>query len=78
MLVDRSLRSMAGFTAVFTIVMFIVVFSYLSDFKNRINRHSASVGGKAGESCDVIEKQNVVCTLQYHASMVILFYQRWR
>lgn len=63
MLVDRSLRSMAGFTAVCATVMFIIILSYLPAFANRLNTHSTSVGGRSGESCDVIEKKNVVCAL---------------
>lgn len=60
MLVDRSLRSMAGFTAVCATAMLIIVFSYLSAFVRRLNLHSTSVGGRAGESCATMEKQNVV------------------
>jgi hypothetical protein len=61
MLVDRSLRSMAAFTAICAVAMFIILFSYLPDFAKRLNPHSTSVGGKAGESCSVMERQNVVC-----------------
>lgn len=60
MLVDRSLRSMAGFTALCCVVMFTIVFSYLKDFSNRINFNTTSVGGKDGESCASMERKNVV------------------
>jgi hypothetical protein len=56
MLVDRSLRSMAGFTAVCAVAMLIIIFSYLSAFVKRTNLKSISVGGRAGESCAVMEK----------------------
>ncbi|KAH7399834.1 hypothetical protein BKA64DRAFT_707518 [Cadophora sp. MPI-SDFR-AT-0126] len=63
MLVDRSLRSMAFFTAVCSLVMFIIIFAHLGDFKNRINTHTTSVGGKDGENCTSIEKKNVAIHL---------------
>jgi hypothetical protein len=64
MLVDRSLRSMAGFTAVCAVAMLIIIFSYLSAFVKKTNLKSTSVGGRAGESCAVMEKQNVVRVIQ--------------
>lgn len=63
MLVDRSLRSMAGFTSVCSIAMLIIIFAHLGDFVNRINPHTTSVGGKDGESCSRMERKNVVCFL---------------
>ncbi|KAL2071138.1 hypothetical protein VTL71DRAFT_12373 [Oculimacula yallundae] len=63
MLVDRSLRTMAAFMAVCTFVMFIIIFTHLGDFKNRINTHTTSVGGKDGESCKSVEKKNVAIHL---------------
>ena len=60
MLVDRSLRSMAAFMALCSLVMFIIIFAHIGDFRNRINIHTTSVGGKDGESCKTIERKNVV------------------
>ncbi|KAE9375206.1 hypothetical protein N431DRAFT_402552, partial [Stipitochalara longipes BDJ] len=72
MLVDRSLRSMAGFTAGCAIAMFIIVCSYLSAFAKRPNRRSTSVGGRTGESCDVMEKQNVAIHLLINIAATIV------
>jgi hypothetical protein len=44
--------------------MLIIIFSYLSTFIKRTNMKSTSVGGRAGESCAVMEKQNVVRVIQ--------------
>ncbi len=60
MLSDRSLRSMAVFTALCAIIIFIIVFSYLKDFITRLNKNSTSVGGKDGESCETAETRNLV------------------
>ena len=60
MLVDRSLRSMAAFTAVCAVVMLIILFSYLPAFARRLNRSSTSVGGSEGESCHTMESRNIV------------------
>lgn len=64
MLVDRSLRSMAGFTAICCMAMFIVIFCYLGDFTHRLNKDTTSVGGSSGESCETEEKRNVVRKIQ--------------
>lgn len=61
MLVDRSLRSMAAFTALCAAIMFVIVLSYLKAFKSRVNLDSTSVGGKDGESCETAERRNLVC-----------------
>lgn len=63
MLVDRSLRSMAAFTAVCGLVMWIIIFSYLPAFANRLNLHSTSVGQRDGTSCGTAESRNVVCII---------------
>ena len=63
MLVDRSLRSMAVFTAVCAVIMWIVVFSYLGPFSDRLNPNSTSVGRKDGESCSEAETRNVATHL---------------
>jgi hypothetical protein len=60
MLVDRSLRSMAVFTAICAVIMWIIVFSYLGPFVTRLNHNSTSVGRKHGESCGEAEGRNVV------------------
>lgn len=60
MLVDRSLRTMAGFTSVCAIVMFIIVMAYVPAFSRRTNKSSTSVGGSSGESCDIAEARNTV------------------
>jgi hypothetical protein len=52
---------MASFAAVCTLAIFIVLFSYLPSFAKRLNSHTTSVGGEAGESCAAIERKNVVC-----------------
>ena len=59
MLVDRSLRSMAAFTTICAVIMWIIVFSYLDPFAHRVNRNSTSVGRKNGESCGEAEVRNV-------------------
>jgi len=64
MLVDRSLRSMAGFTALCAVIMFIITMSYIDDFAHRLNLHTTSVGGKDGESCGTMEQRNVVCLIR--------------
>jgi len=60
-LMDRSLRSMASSTAIFAVAMFIILFSYLPDFWKRLNPLPTSMGCKAGESCSIMERQNVEC-----------------
>ncbi|KAM0306157.1 hypothetical protein ACHAO8_010802 [Botrytis cinerea] len=63
MLVDRSLRSMAGFTFLCTIIMFIIMVAYLPAFNSRLNKQSTSVGGKDGESCHSMESRNIAVHL---------------
>lgn len=60
MLVDRSLRSMAGFTFLCALIMFIIMIVYLPAFYDRLNKQSTSVGGKDGESCGSMESRNIV------------------
>ncbi|TVY37706.1 hypothetical protein LOCC1_G007239 [Lachnellula occidentalis] len=62
MLADRSLRSMAAFTAVCAVIMLIITLSYVGDFANRLNLKTTSVGGKDGESCGSMEQKNVLVT----------------
>lgn len=64
MLVDRSLRSMAGFTSVCAIVMLIIVCCYLPAFKKRLNTHSTSVGGKDGENCSTSQSRTIVSAFE--------------
>ncbi|CZR53379.1 uncharacterized protein PAC_03257 [Phialocephala subalpina] len=63
MLSDRSLRSMAGFTLICAVIMFVIIFSYLKDFVGRINKNTTSVGGKDGEKCSTMEARNVAVHL---------------
>ncbi|TVY43133.1 hypothetical protein LSUB1_G001320 [Lachnellula subtilissima] len=63
MLADRSLRSMAAFTAVCAVIMLIITLSYIGDFANRLNLKTTSVGGKDGESCGSMEQKNVAVHL---------------
>lgn len=78
MLVDRSLRSMAVFTATCAVIMFIIIFSYLKDFTTRLNTHTTSVGGSSGESCSEAESRNVVCfnTVRFNMLMSNFMYRR--
>jgi hypothetical protein len=70
MLVDRSLRSMAVFTAGCAVIMFIIVLCYVPAFTRRTNKASTSVGGRSGESCHKAESRNVVRIAQ-HAVLTI-------
>lgn len=54
---------MAAFMALCSLVMFIIIFAHIGDFRNRINIHTTSVGGKDGESCETIERKNVAIHL---------------
>ncbi|TVY17925.1 hypothetical protein LARI1_G005385 [Lachnellula arida] len=63
MLADRSLRSMAAFTAVCAVIMLIITLSYIGDFAHRLNLNTTSVGGKDGESCESMEQKNVAVHL---------------
>ncbi|TVY83717.1 hypothetical protein LSUE1_G002566 [Lachnellula suecica] len=63
MLTDRSLRSMAAFTAMCAFIMLIITCNYIGDFVHRLNLHTTSVGGKDGESCETMEQRNVAVHL---------------
>jgi hypothetical protein len=63
MLVDGSLKSLAAFTAMYAVIMFIIIFSYLKGFMTCLNPHTTSVGGSGGESCSEAETRNVVCLM---------------
>ena len=60
MLVDRTLRTMAGTTTLFALVMLIICFGYIRPFIERVNLNSTSVGGKEGIDCATVERQDVV------------------
>lgn len=60
MLVDRSLRTMAGLTFLSAMIMLIIIVAYLPQFTKRLNKSSTSVGGKDGESCHSMESRNIV------------------
>ncbi|KAM3074282.1 hypothetical protein ACMFMF_006297 [Clarireedia jacksonii] len=63
MLVDRSLRTMAGLTFLSAMIMLIIIIAYLPSFTRRLNKHSTSVGGKEGESCSSMESRNIAVHL---------------
>jgi hypothetical protein len=60
MLVDRTLRTMAGLTFLSAMIMLILVIKYLPAFAHRPNKNSTSVGGKDVEDCESMEKRNTV------------------
>ena len=60
MLVDRSLRSMAGLTSLFALIMVIICIKYLPELLGRHNETSTSVGSNSGVSCERLEGTNVV------------------
>lgn len=47
MLADRSFRTMAAMTTVFSLIMVIICLVNLPDLSRRANKSSTSVGGKA-------------------------------
>ncbi|KAJ8062582.1 hypothetical protein OCU04_009106 [Sclerotinia nivalis] len=63
MLVDRTLRSMAGFTFLCAIIMFMIMIAYLLAFNKGLNKQSTSVGGKDGGSCGRMESKNIAVHL---------------
>ncbi|ESZ95515.1 hypothetical protein SBOR_4100 [Sclerotinia borealis F-4128] len=73
MLVDRSLRSMAGFTFLCAIIMFIIMMVYLPAFYHRLNKNSTSMGGKDGEGCESMERRNIAARffISIAATMVL-------
>ncbi|PQE29641.1 Peptidase C78 ubiquitin fold modifier-specific peptidase 1 2 protein [Rutstroemia sp. NJR-2017a BBW] len=58
MLVDRSLRTMAGLTFLSAMIMFIIIIVYLPAFSHRLNKSSTSVVWKAGILCDALTHIN--------------------
>ena len=60
MLVDRSLRVMAGLTVVFALVLLAVCLYHLKPFLNRLNKNSTSVGWGDGDDCATVENKNIV------------------
>ena len=74
MLVDRSLRSMAALTAFFAIIMISLCCTYMSDFMNRSNLHSTSVGSTNPKSCRSVENTNLVCHKPFSTGCLILHY----
>lgn len=61
MLVDRSLCFMAALTTTFAIIMIALCCTYMSDFINRTNRQSTSVGSRNPQDCRGTGNANVVC-----------------
>ena len=60
MLVDRSLRTMAGTTSLFALIMMIFSIRYFPYFLARKNPDSTSVGSQTGHDCGSLETTNVV------------------
>lgn len=60
MLVDRSLRTMAGLTSMFALIMMILSIRYLPDLLASKNETSTSVGSQTGQDCGSLETTNVV------------------
>ena len=60
MLVDRSLRTMAGLTSMFALIMMILSIRYLPDLIASKNETSTSVGSQTGQDCRSLETTNVV------------------
>ena len=60
MLVDRSLRFMTALTTVFATIMIAICCAYMSDFVNRSNRQSTSVGSRNPQDCTSTGNANVV------------------
>ena len=62
MLVDRSLRFMAALTTIFAIIMIALCCTYMSNFVNRSNRQSTSVGARKPQKCKSAGNASVVCS----------------
>ena len=60
MLVDRSLRTMAGLTSIFALIMMILSIRYLPELIARKNITSSSVGSQTVQDCGSLEATNVV------------------
>ncbi|KAL8795183.1 MAG: hypothetical protein Q9195_002338 [Heterodermia aff. obscurata] len=58
MLVDRSLRSMAGLTSIFALGLMILSITYLPDLLARKSLNSTSVGSRTGQDCGSLETTN--------------------
>ena len=76
MLIDRSLRSMAAFTMICAIVMFIVIFCYMNAFTKRKNKNITSIGGGKGVSCETLKKENLVCSIPKFQHINMLYDSR--
>ena len=60
MLVDRSLRVMAGLTSLFAFIMIILCIRYMPDLSDHKNTWSTSVGPHSGQDCGTLESTNLV------------------
>lgn len=60
MLVDRSLRSMAALMTFLALVMVFLCANNFPAFLRNTNPSSTSVGGSEGESCETVERKNIV------------------
>ena len=52
---------MAALTTIFAIVTIALCCTYMSDFVNRSNRQSTSVGSRNPQKCKSVENASVVC-----------------
>ena len=60
MLVDRSLRTMAGLTSMFALIMVIISIRYFPELLARRSANSTSVGSHTGQDCKSLETTNIV------------------
>ena len=60
MLVDRSLRTMAGLTTIFALILLVLSIRYLPDLVARKSMNSTSVGSQSGQDCRSLETTNSV------------------
>lgn len=65
MLVDRSLRLMAGLMTVFAAIMVLTCAVYFRTFLQRRNRSSTSIGANTEERCDIVEARATVRLCSY-------------
>jgi preprotein translocase subunit SecG len=72
LLVDRSIRSMAGLTTLFAIAMIVVVACYIKIFIHRPNRTTSSVGGDSQKCSEVTHTNTALLLLINVAATMIL------
>jgi hypothetical protein len=72
LLVDRSLRGMAALTAVFAIVMIIIIATHMKYFYARANKFTSSVGGDTRSCKEVTHKNTAFLLLINIAATMVL------